>query len=154
MLPSRNLKIYRIIVLMMVLFLILEACDDTICPNLNSSNVIIAFFDSQTQGAKSLIVDSISAIGTDSLFYKQDTASIFTLPVNTFSDSTIFLFFNKGKTDTISVHYTRTVSLLSKDCGFTQVFDQLSVSYTTFPEAVVKSRILSITNENDIEIYY
>ena len=153
--PSfRSLKIYNILALVMVLALFIISCDDTICSNLYTSNVNISFFDRQSRDTKSLIVDSIGALGTDSIFYREDTASFYTLPVNTFSDSAVFLFFNNDKTDTLTVHYNRTVIIISRDCGYSQIFDQLEVPYSTYPEVVVKTSTLAISNKDDIEVYY
>ena len=150
----RLLNIYNAILLIMMAALFLISCDDTICSNLYTSNINISFFDSQSRNSKTLIVDSIGALGTDSIFYREDTASLYILPVNTISDSTVFIFFSNENIDTITVSYTRTISLLSKDCGYSQAFEQLNVPYTSFPEVIVKSSVLSITNDDDIEIYF
>ena len=88
------------------------------------------------------------------MFYREDTASLFILPLNSFSDSTVFLFFTGAGTDTLTVSYQHTIDLQSKDCGFTQIFEQLEVPYSSYPEVIVKSSTLSITNDDDIEIYY
>jgi len=154
MLQFRSLNIINAILLIMVSALLFISCDDTICSNLYTANVNISFFDRQSRDTKTLIVDSVGALATDSMFYREDTASLFILPLNSISDSTVFLFFTSAGTDTLTVSYQRTIDLQSKDCGFTQIFEQLEVPYSSYPEVIVKSSTLSITNDDDIEIYY
>ncbi len=151
----KNITLLNYSAILILFFLALsQGCDDSICSNFNSSIVKISFFDKQTKAPKETVFDSITAIGSDSLFYLQDTLSVVPLPVNTLVDSTTFIFFNSGNSDTIRIKYYRDVSLISSTCGYTESFEQVQVPYSTFPEVIVKNNTLSITNDSDIQIYY
>ena len=141
-------------VIILLILLIGTACDDTICSTIYSTNLNVGFFDQQTRKPKITKFDSVTAVGTDSIYYKLDSTSVYVLPVNSFADSTIFLFINNGVPDSLLVRYNRTVNLISGDCGVDQIIDQANSPYSTFPEVISKNNTLSITNDNNIEIYY
>jgi len=137
-----------------LMILISTACDDTICSNLYSPNLTVGFFDQKSRNAKITKFDSITAVGTDSIFYKLDSTSTYLLPANPFADSAIFLFINNGTIDSLFVSYNRTIVVESSDCGYYQIYENVNATYSTFPEVISNNNTLSIKNENNIEIYY
>ncbi len=130
------------------------ACDDTICSNLYSTTVNVSFYDKQSRALKLTKFDTVTSSGTDTLFYVNDSLSTYLLPVNTFTDSTLFLFIRNGKTDSLLVRYRRTMNLISKQCGFSQVFVQVEAPYSTFPEVISNKNTLDITHDINIQVYY
>ncbi len=149
-------EISRINYFAIILFLFLatsQGCDDSICSNFNTSIVKISFFDKQTGLEKETTFDSIMSYGSDSLLYAHDTLSVVSLPVNPQSDSTIFIFFTPGSSDTLLLSYQRDVSLTSPSCGYSEMFDNIQVPYSTFSKVVLKSKTLSIANASDIEVF-
>ncbi|HLF32607.1 MAG TPA: DUF6452 family protein [Cyclobacteriaceae bacterium] len=144
----------RIIIAGLAVFSITVACDDTICPGPLSSVVQLSFNDIQSRERKYLKVDSIIALGADSVFYLDDSLALYTLPLDHTLDSTLFIFMHDSEADTLVVRYDPRFSFVSKDCGFTAAIDNIHTGFTTFPEVISNNEVPRQQNDPDIEIYF
>jgi hypothetical protein len=142
------------ILIYLSIFMVCNSCDDTVCSDLGTAQVIIIFNDEISRSVKSIIIDSITSPGTDSILARMDTIASCSLPVNTSVDSTIFYFFRPGTIDTMVVRYTRVYSLLSEECGFKTVYGNVNAGYHTFPEVISKNNELNDANKSNIEVYF
>jgi len=113
------------------------------CPDMNLFQ--IAFKKRNASGsttiADTVVVQSITADYTDSVFYASDTLSYAQLPLNPAADETVlYVKYNDTRTDTVTVRYTRVSDVLFDQCGVQQMYKNL-----TLPET--SSRI-KIANKN------
>lgn len=128
----------------------IAGCSENDCPlNSNSMNQV-AFFDSKTGEAVSLLDTlTVTAIGTDSVLINRETnASILSLPLNYKEDETCYIFTYTGarydtipltadkdtiiksivvSRDTIGIFHTNRQHFLSVDCGLMNYFHLDSV---------------------------
>ena len=141
-----------------LIFIVCASCDDTVCSDLGTTQVIIGFNDVISRTAKPIIIDYVTSPGTDSVFLKADTISSCSLPVNTSADSSIYYFFRPGRTDTMVVRYKRTYRMVSKECGFNVVYGNVNAGYSTFLEVISMNNELNLSNVSNnisnIEVYF
>jgi hypothetical protein len=134
---------------------VLAACETTDCITFNTRIVIVDFLDSATGASKSRQFDLISAQESQVIFYSDTSLSTYFLPVNTELEQTLFLFLNPDQTiDTLEVSYDKSVTLISKDCGYDFEFKNLGIIQTTFDSAVSLENELSRLNEENIKIFF
>ena len=152
-----------VIILMGFTVFILGGCEkDGDCSSYASTIMKVRFFEKDTTNEFINIetsFESISAVDTDSVFYGiNDSLEVFDLPVDPFSDNTIFLFESLDSNsasifDTLQVTYARRQSFISRNCGVEQTFSELDVGFTTFDSLEVVKDSLLIVNEDNIRIY-
>ena len=153
--PRSKLSVINVPAILIVLIMGFSAgCDDTICSDLNTARVIISFFDLVSRAPKTAKFDTVTAIGTDSVFVKEDSATEFSFPVNQTSDSTVFLFKNAGITDTLTINYLRNTSLVSSRCGYSTQLSLLDITRSTFPEDTIVNKMLNASVNSNIQVYY
>ena len=140
------------IIFLMALFF--SSCDDSICPGLYSNLMNVSFYDKQTRALKAIKVDTLTAVGTDTIFYAMDSANSFLLPVNMYDDSTVYLFINNGIADTLVVSYQRNLSMINRKCGYLEKFEKVNAPYSTFPEVISGNNTLTLSNDISIKIYF
>jgi hypothetical protein len=88
-------------------------------------------------------------------YYSDTLLSQYYLPVNTDSEHTTFLFLNLDNSiDTLSLIYDKKEMLISEDCGFDLLFNNIEIENTTFNEAESLGNDLSRLNEGNIKIYH
>ena len=147
--------IYKLTFYSLICLYVLAACETTDCITFNTRFVILKFLDSATGDSKSREFDLIAAQKSQVIFYSDTSLSTYLLPVNTEEERTLFLFLNPDQSvDTLEVSYDKTVSLISKDCGYDLEFKNLGIIQTTFDSAVSLENELSRLNEENINIFY
>ncbi len=147
--------IYKLTFYFLICLYVLAACDTTDCITFNTRFVIVDFLDSATGDSKSRQFDLISAQESQVIFYSDTSLNTYYLPVNTELEQTVFLFLNPDQTiDTLEVSYDKTVTLISKDCGYDLEFKNLGIIQTTFDSAVSLENELSRLNEENIKIFF
>ena len=147
--------IYKLTVYSLICLCALAACETTDCITFNTRFVILKFFDSATGVDKSREFDFIAAQKSQVIFYSDTSLSTYLLPVNTEEEKTLFLFINPDQSvDTLEVGYDKSVSLISKDCGYDFEFKNINIIQTTFDSTVSLENELSRLNEENINIFF
>jgi hypothetical protein len=125
------------------------------CITFNTRFVIVEFLDSATGNSKSRPFDLISAQESQVIFYGDTSLSTYYLPINTELEQTLFLFLNPDASiDTLEVSYDKTITLISKDCGYDFEFKNLEIIQTTFDSTLSLGNELSRLNEENIKIFF
>jgi hypothetical protein len=131
-----------------------SGCENTDCITFSRNFVIVDFLDS-TGTRKDITFNSITAAGSDVIFYSDTTLYKYLLPINTEEPETTFFFYGtNGVTDTLQVGYQRRQRLISEDCGFELQFRNLEIIHSSFPEAESLGNDLNILYDTDIRIYH
>ena len=147
--------IYKLTFYFLICLYALAACETTDCITFNTRFVIVDFLDSATGDSKSRQFDLITAQESQIVFYGDTSLSTYYLPVNTELEQTRFLFLNPDQTiDTLDVSYDKSLTLISKDCGYDMEFKNLGIIATTFDSAVSLENELSRLNEENIKIFF
>lgn len=138
-----------------ICFITFCSCETTDCITFSSRFVSVQFFDSTTSNPKNIEFSLITALEADVIFYSDTLLSQYYLPVNTEKEQTTFLFLNMDNSiDTLSLIYDKREKLISEDCGFDLLFNNVEIEYTTFKMAESLGNDLSRLNEENIKIYY
>lgn len=102
--------------------------------------------------ARTILFSSVTASGTDTVFYENDSISSLSLPVNPGTAQTIFKFYYDLEVDSMVVAYTRKTVVISPGCGAFNYFQELSIISTSFPTVTVLNPQLSTSGSANIEI--
>jgi hypothetical protein len=153
------MKKWRWVIFLMI---IVGAClDDPDCLRKADTTLVISFKRLVDSEADTAIFYNISAVGTDSIFYKtkepdvRDTLSTVYVDVNPFAEETSFTFlFDVDSTKTLSVGYVNESRFVSEECGSERVQRGLHVLETQFDSVRVVNNILSTNRTTNIEIYH
>lgn len=141
--------------LLIICFLLFSRCETTDCITFSSRFVSVQFLDTATSNPKAIEFSLITAIDSEVIFYSDTLSSQYYLPVNTDSEQTTFLFLNiDNSIDTLSLIYDKKEKLISEDCGFDLLFNNVEIEFTTFNKAESLGNDLSRLNEENIKIYH
>ena len=176
-------KIMTGLMLSAVVFLS-DACKNEDCVSVFNNDLLVSFITTDTLEdgkveihPKDTVFYSIVAEGNDTVFYdKNDTRSIFALPVNPAGEATKFIFqvIDSIRYDTLSldpleidtlyflnpdphilsVSYVRRERIITEDCGVEIGYFDIEITGTTFPDATVVADRLDRFNEANIEILF
>jgi hypothetical protein len=147
--------IYKLTFYFLICLYVLAACETEDCITFNTRFVIVEFLDSATGNSKSRPFDLISAQESQVIFYGDTSLSTYYLPINTELEQTLFLFLNPDASiDTLEVSYDKTITLISKDCGYDFEFKNLEIIQTTFDSTLSLGNELSRLNEENIKIFF
>ena len=150
-------QVNRLVILAVVsagIFLSLSCSDIPDCTlDAEPSAVIVEFFNKEDSVLSSLTFSAIRALDTDSIFYQDSTLSTYDLQLNPNSGISTFLFFQDSDSDTLELHYARSIQIISEQCGPTIGFSDISVSSHTFDSVAVINNFLNRQLTENIEIY-
>jgi len=165
---------------MSVVPLFFLSCEREDCISTNTNQLKIEVKKEEGGEANIMYIDSIKAIGNDSVFYKSTSMQIFRFPLNPSSEMTEIVFYHayylydtisktplqvelkeeKHFVDTLMLSYKRTQKVISEECGVQQRYSQLQIEKTTFnggKGTKVINAVLEIDlgnkNNTNIEIY-
>ncbi|MBS4013739.1 MAG: hypothetical protein KGZ97_08265 [Bacteroidetes bacterium] len=155
----RFLNKYCLILILALIPKMFSSCDSSeICRENTETPLRVGFYNKDDFSATA-IVDSITVYGLgreDSLIY--DNAKNVTrveLPLNNAKDTTSFVLIFPQNQDTITIIYSRKITLLSVGCGFT-TFYTLSKAQSTkneiFNSDIQNSNVINDLNEH-IKVY-
>ena len=107
-----------------------------------------------------VVLVEVSALGTDSIFFEQDTTFSIVLPLNAASSQVDYFFKTMDLydqplevTDTLQINYIREQQLVSEECGPVQLYNSLEIMGDTFDSlALISNEIDPAVNVN-IEVY-
>ena len=136
-----------------ILLLLFASClDEPDCISTASNKVQIALKRLDFDSARTVIFDSIQVYSTDSVFYKSDTVTVLSLPVNPGITETTFLFYYELKMDSLVLSYTRETKMVSPKCGAFNYFQELGVVSTSFSQVTVANTQLSTGGSTNLTI--
>ena len=136
-----------------ILLLLFASClDEPDCISTASNKVQIALKRLDVDSARIVIFDSIQVYSTDSVFYKSDTVTVLSLPVNPGITETTFLFYYELKMDSLVLSYTRETKMVSPKCGAFNYFQELGVVSTSFSQVTVDNTQLSTGGSTNLTI--
>ncbi len=136
-----------------ILLLLFASClDEPDCISTASNKVQIALKRLDFDSARTVIFDSIQVYSTDSVFYKSDTVTVLSLPINPGITETTFLFFYELKMDSLVLSYTRETKIVSPKCGAFNYFQELGVVSTSFSQVTVANTQLSTGGSTNLTI--
>ncbi len=147
----------RIIISLFCLLVIGGCLDEPDCYQLNNNIVGISFKKLFDKKADTVDIFSITAPGTDSVFYEATLATGVYLPLDFLKQETIFTInsFNQvAKTQQFGLSYSVKSQFVSLDCGVRYILQDLAVTNHNFDSVRMLSRIPSNSTTNrNIEIY-
>jgi len=103
-----------------------SSCDENTCEEPTDVNLKIGFYTIKNNRETDSVVNNLTIYGIgreDSLIYNQAIAKKIILPLNQLSDTSIFSIRINDNEDICAFYYSRTVRLISHDCGFITEFD-------------------------------
>jgi hypothetical protein len=144
-----------------LLGLFFVACaPEEVCITDNTTLIEVGFYkelfagtDSAMMEQDTLIVNRITALGTDSIFVTSVSLSEVSLPVNTGSNETTYIFELPSGDQTLQFSYQVFTRFVSEECGLEVIIDSLQVGQTSFDSVVVTQRLLNTDIENNVEVY-
>ncbi len=145
------MKIYWV---MLILFSIAGCSEIVDCKRETKTTARISFFKKTDGTSLEISFDTITAIGTDSIFFTaKDTLSIYDIPLDPNSINTTFIFIRASVTDTLNLGYENQFVIIDEDCAPEIAFNNLEILNTSFDSLkIVESRLL-IAVENNIKIF-
>lgn len=142
--------------ILFAIFILFSACENCVFVSKNSSLLVLTFTETNDQQKtidSNLYFDSIkSSVGN--LMYPTTNKTNFgknfvKLQVNPAAQNATFLFYSEGTKkviDTLTISYSRQISIITPDCGFDEQIDLIEIIKTTFKEKnsenIAKSKIL------------
>ncbi len=144
-----------------MLALIIGGCaPEEVCITDNTTVIQVGFFKEVFSGTDSaeveedtLIINSITALGTDSVFLSAQEVSQLTLPINTGSDQSTYNLELPSSTETLQFSYQVFSRFVSEDCGLELIVDSLKLGQTSFDSVVITQTLLNSNIDNNVEVY-
>jgi hypothetical protein len=171
------LKTVKIFFTFFILITLFYCCRDEVCTSSMNSKVNINFYTNKSK-AKSIPVFSAYGIGrSDSLLYKNKTKiSSIGLPLDQNNDESKFIMYMTLVTDTIFkpdtniidslvlktfidtmvIHYSRKIEMISPECGFVTIFElnNILTSHNAIDSCLIKLPTINIdNNEENVKIF-
>ena len=139
---------------------LLGAClDEPECLRKADTALVISFKKIVDGKADTLIFYNIAAVGSDSIFYKdqpedlRDTLTSVLLAVNPFSSETTYTFQTQDEQVLLKVGYKSRTKFISEDCGSEQLLYDLKILETQFDSVRIVNKVLTTARQTNIEIY-
>jgi len=160
------------------------SCQNENCVSVFNNYLLVGFIETDTLESgsvefqpKDTLFYSVTAIGSDSIFYDKDsTLSTFKFPVNPSAEITTFklemidsirydtlsmdpvivdtIYFINPNPHTITVSYDKKLRIISEDCGAEIAYINLNIEEITFETTVLEEDKLNRFNEANIEVYF
>ena len=150
----------KILILLVVIIPLLFSCKDNTCDQNTSSLLQIGFYAYPRAAATPDTIDTLTIYGIGKagyfLFYDSSVASLY-LPLSMNMDSSSFVINSKGKKlDTLTINYTRHLQLISKECGFSTIFEITNASVTRhfFDSLKVTNSTVTTSYGENIRIFF
>lgn len=146
--------------ILFVMIIVSSCLDDPDCVRTADTALVINFKRLSDNKADTVILYSISAVGTDSIFYKStepdelDTLNgSALLSVNPYADETLFKFLFPLEQKTLRVGYKSVTRFISEECGSERNQYDLTILETQFDSVRVVNPALSANRTPNIEIF-
>lgn len=146
--------------IVLVMLLAGSCLEDTDCLPIGDPALVIQFKKLVDNKADTVVLYTIEAAGSDSIFYKTNPDELDTIrsgsilvAVNPYAEETLFTFNFKDESKTLRVGYTNEVRLISEECGTDRVQTDLTILETQFDSVRVVNKALTKNRTTNIEIY-
>ncbi len=144
----------KIFGVMLIIFSIAGCSEIVDCKRETKTTARISFFKKTDGTSLEIAFDTITAIGTDSIFFTvKDSLSVYDIPLDPNSISTTFIFIKASVTDTLNLGYENQFVIIDQDCAPEIAFDNLEIINTSFDSLKIVERRLLIEVENNIKIF-
>lgn len=144
----------KIFGVMLIIFSIAGCSEVVDCKRETKTTVRISFFKITDGSSLEIAFDTITAIGTDSIFFTvKDSLSVYDIPLDPNSISTTFIFIKASVTDTLNLGYENQFVIIDQDCAPEIAFNNLEIINTSFDSLKIVERRLLIEVENNIKIF-
>ena len=144
----------KIFGVMLIIFSIAGCSEIVDCKRETKTTARISFFKKIDGTSLEIAFDTITAIGTDSIFFTvKDSLSVYDIPLDPNSISTTFIFIKASVTDTLNLGYENQFVIIDQDCAPEIAFDNLEIINTSFDSLKIVERRLLIEVENNIKIF-
>lgn len=142
--------------------LALGACEESSCDTSTRTAVQLKFYTRITDSLPrdsviALDVEGIYGVGKeDSLLYEGISTESVSLPLPLDRDSCSFVIEMPGRSDTLSLVFSRQLRYLSRGCGFVTYYDirDARIRGDAALNIVIKEPSVSTSNEENIKLYY
>lgn len=148
----------RLIFLLILPLSGLMAClDDPDCNSKTTDFINVQFFDLETKSASEVMVNSLTALNSDSTFLQDTTVTSIRLPLEPNVGLTTFAFNSEFGLDTLSFTYSNKSRLVSEECGIEIIYINLDTIRNDFDSLAIVNgapeKVLSLEVTQDVEIY-
>ena len=125
------------------------------CRNEIESNAVkLTFYDSADSTLLEVRFDSIRAVNTDSVFYLDTLRSYYELILDPSSNASTFLFYKSKQVDKLELNYSKSIAIVSEECGPSITFSELTLSEFSFDSVALINDFLDQSLTENIEVYY
>ena len=151
---------FKILILIIIYTSLLFSCKESAC-NLTTKSVLkIGFYTIKNNTETLTPFDSLTIYGIGkegNLLYNASSNinSVF-IPLSQNQDISSFVINTKGTLDTLSISYTRHLQLVSKECGFSTIFEisNVNLSKNRFNSFKIINPTIDTEYEENIRIYF
>lgn len=134
--------------------LILSSClDEADCVTTTTDFVNVRFYERENNLTDTLFLTSLTALGSDSVLYNQDTVTSVRLPLDPQANSARYVFQSQYGRDTLVLTYSLGTRLISEDCGVEILYSQLDYLSHSFDSVNVANRVPVEDINEDIKVY-
>ena len=145
--------------IILVLMLASSCLESAECVKSGDTALVIEFKNLSDGKADTVTLYYISAVGSDSVFYKTDPDVLkqvlnpVLISVNPYAEQTEFTFVLETGPVTLTVGYRNEVRFISEECGSDRVQRDLNILETQFDSVKVVNSVLTKDRRTNIEIY-
>lgn len=136
------------------------SCKETACDLQTKSLLKIGFYTKIKDVAVLTPSDSLTIYGIgkegDLLYDTSNNISSVYIPLSQNQDFSSFVINSNDTLDTLSISYTRTLKLISQECGFATIFEisSATLSKNRFDSIKIIKPIIDTEYEENIRIYF
>jgi len=141
----------------LILFISLVGCSDE--GDLSQARTVckVSFYHKTSQRLDTLSTLTVKAIGADSVFLQNKSASSVSLPLKYVGDSTQFQLTLAGQTpDTLTIKHKNTPHFISMDAGYAMYYELTAVTATrhSISDILLYSSTINTYEQENIRVYY
>ncbi|MFA6872827.1 MAG: DUF6452 family protein [Bacteroidaceae bacterium] len=117
----------------------------------------VSFYHETSQRLDTLSTLTVKAIGADSIFLQNTSASSVSLPLKYVGDSTQFEFTLRGQTpDTLTIKHKNTPHFINMDAGYAMYYELTAVTATrhSISDILLYNSTINTYEQENIRIYY
>jgi len=125
------------------------------CRNEIELNAVkLTFYDSADSTLLEVRFDSIRALNTDSVFYQDTLLTYYELILDPTSNTSTFLFYKSNQIDKLELSYTKSIDIVSEECGPSIAFSEIGLGEYSFDSVALINDFLDQSLTENIEVYY
>lgn len=152
-------KAISIAVLLCLTLLLSQGCEESLgCQVSTTIPARAGFYTFNTDSSETATLAnevSLKGIGADSLIIANQEVGLFNFYLDPYQDSCAFLLTIAAQSDTLSFTYSRSLELLSEECGFITTFEvnAFKSTYNGIDSVALIENSVNTENDQHIKIY-